>query len=449
MIEVLVSALIVVVASAGVATVLATSASTSNEQRHGSEAYALAQEDQARLQTMQLAKLNHLYEKREVPLNGTTFSVISRGLFVNNKTSTQACTEGSTADYAQITSEVTWPGMVNSEKAKIESILSPTTSALDPSHGTLMVSVSNENLAPIPGVKLSGIESGGTGAFSGETDANGCAVFPDLPTETSTGAAAPNYTITVNGEYAGVINKEAKATETTTGAASTENPKILSLRFDHPGTIPINFKYRVGSSSEFKPAKADSLFVFNTGMTQAKTFWTSTGLRESTVNATPLFPFLSSYTIYPGSCTAANPNPKAESNPPTAAAIANVIAPSGASATPTTVQLPALNLTVNNAGKAFKGARVTVTDKTCKEAKETSLIKREFTTNEKGQMSATASGEAEPGLPWGKYELCVSGEVKAGEFRRVVVSSVAVENLTTGTTQTVELATGESGKTCP
>ena len=339
--------------------------------------------------------------------------------------------------------------MDNSEKAKIESILSPSGASVDPSHGTLPISIKNEKQEPIPGVKLGGAQSSGSGTFSGETDANGCALFTDLPTQTSTGASAPNYTVTVNGELAGVINTEAKATETTTGAASTEEPRVLSLRFDHPAAIPISFTYRVGNSAEFKPAKADSMVVFNTGMTSAKTFWTASGIREPTVTATPLFPFLSSYTLYAGSCSADNPNPKGETSPPSAAAVANVIAPAGASAPVTTIQLPALNLTVNSSGKPFKGARVTVTDKSCKEAKGTNLIKRVFTTNESGNMSATATSVAEPGLPWGKYELCVSGEVKAGENRRVLVSSIAVENLTSGTAQAIELASGEKGKTCP
>jgi hypothetical protein len=183
-------------------------------------------------------------------------------------------------------------------------------------------------------------------------------------------------------------------------------------------------------------------------MTAAKTILTAGGVREATVNATPLFPFTSPYTLYAGSCASNNPNPKGEANPPGAAAIANVVAPAGASAAPVTIQLPALNLTVKNGAKLLSGARVTVTDKVCKESLG-NLVKRVYTTNASGNQSATTGGPAEPGLPWGSYEVCASAELKAGENRRVKVTTATVENLTSGTTLAIDLSTGESGKTCP
>ena len=51
-------------------------------------------------------------------------------------------------------------------------------------------------------------------------------------------------------------------------------------------------------------------------------------------------------------------------------------------------------------------------------------------------MERTAARAAEPGSP-GRINslLCVPGEVKAGEIRRLPISSVAVENLISGTAQ--------------
>lgn len=450
LIEVLMSALVLTIAAAGVTAVLATSVSHSGEQRFGSQAYALAQQDQSRLATMRLENLNHLEQKREVPLNGTTFTVRSYGLWINNQTSTQLCTADSTADYVELKSIVTWPRMDASEKAKIVSILSPSGSqSLDPTHGTLPVIIANEKGEPIPYVKLTGKQKGGTGSFEGQTDANGCARFPDLPMLSSTGSSRPNYEVTADGEYAGVVNKDGLKAEMREGAASTESPQILSFRFDRPGTIPLNFKYRVGSTTEFKPAAADSLVVANTGMTTARVFWTVSGAREATVNAAPLFPFNSAYTIYAGSCAANNPNPTGATNPPGAAAIASAVAPSGAVASPATIQLPALNLTVTYKSVPVQGARVTVTDRTCLDSKG-AKVKRVYTTNIEGKMSATPEGVAEPGLPWGTYDLCVSAEVEPGKLRQATVSPVAVQNLTTGTTQAVALPTTQTGAVkCP
>ena len=453
LIEILVSALVLTIASAAVVTVMAASVSTAGEQRHGSEAYALAQQDQSRLASMRLVNLNHLEQHRPMTLNGTTFEVHSYGLWINNNSQTQSCTAGVTADYVQITSEVTWPGMDASEKAKIQSILSPSgAQSLDPNHGTLPVTVTNEKGEGIPGVTLSGSQVEGTGVISGQTDANGCANFPDLPIQNAAGTSKPNYKVTAESSFAGAINKDGLTKETREGAAKSSGPATLDFRFDYPGTIPVNFKYRVGSSSEFKPDKADSLVVNNSSMTSARTFLTTSGAREATVNASPLFPFNSPYSIYAGTCPENNPNKNNETNPPGAAAITNVVAPARGTAVPGTIQLPALNLTVKYNSVAFQGARVTVTDKGCKEAKG-NLVKRVFTTNKEGKMSETPGGVAEPGLPWGIYELCVSAEVKPTEKptekRLVKVATVTVQNLTAGTTQNVELATGESGKTCP
>jgi type II secretory pathway pseudopilin PulG len=439
LIEILVSALVLVIASAGVVTLLQTTIKAQGEQRHGSEAYALAQEDQARLASMRLGTLNHLDETRPVTLNKTEFKVHSLGVFVNDKTSTVSCAAGtSTADYVQITSIVTWPGMKSAEKAKIESILSQSNGSLDPNNGTLAVLVTNEAMEPMANVNVYGSSTGG-GAFNGFTDAAGCASFPDLP-------AVPisNYTMTANAEAAGLVNKDGKSSEQKTVGVKAGLPENVALQFDRPGTIPLNFKYRVGSTGTFATATADSAVAYNSTMTAAKVIGTPGGTRELIVNATPLFPFTSAYTLYPGSCASNNPNSEGK-NP---AGVATVVAPRGATAAPVTIQLPALELVVKNSGTALKGAKVTITDKSCKEAKG-NLVKRTYTTNAAGTPSSSETGPAEPGLPWGKYEVCVSAKI-SGTDRRKKESTVTVQSLAAATVLTIDLGSGtEPGVVCP
>ena len=117
------------------------------------------------------------------------------------------------------------------------------------------------------------------------------------------------------------------------------------------------------------PSSADSVMVFNTGMTTPKAFGT-VGSPAATITATSLFPFTSPDTVYAGNCTGDNPNPTNDSNPPGAAAMASVAVPAGGSA-PATIQLPALKLTVWSGlsalapGSPVSGARVTVSDTNC------------------------------------------------------------------------------------
>ncbi|MBK5219623.1 MAG: type II secretion system protein [Thermoleophilia bacterium] len=435
LIEILVSAVVLVIASAGVVALLQTTVRAQGELRHSSEAYALAQEDQARLVSMRLSTLNHLDEVRTVTLNKINFSVRSRGVFINDNTSAPSCGEGtSSADYVEITSVVTWPRMSAPEKAKIVSILSPSNGSLDPNNGTLAISVMNLQQAPIPNVYA----SGGSGAFAGYADAAGCAVFPDLP--------AANYTATISGEAAGVVNRNGSFSEQKVVPVVGGDTKTVTFEFDRPGTIPVNFKYRVGASSEFKVATADSVVAYNSGMTAAKAIWTPATIREATVNATPLFPFTSTYLLYPGSCASNNPDPEGK-NPGAAAALANVVAPAGGTTAPVTLQLPTLELVVNNSGAALAGAKVTITDKVCKESKG-SFVKRIYTSNEAGMPSNSSTGIAELGLPWGSYELCASANI-SGTDRRKKVSTVNVQSLTGAATATIDLGSGtETGVTC-
>lgn len=443
LIEILVSALILTVASAAVVTVLAASVGTAGEQRHGSEAYALAQQDQSRLATMRLGRLNHLEENRPITLNGTTFEVHSAGLWINNESGKQLCTgtAASSTDYVQLTSEVTWPGMDAAEKAKIMSILSPSGSqSVDTSLGKLPIKVSNELGEPVPGVVLTGSQIEGVGGhFSGKSDSGGCATFPELAVTNASGKPARNYSVVADGSQAGVINKDGKSSETVTGAAAapSELPKILSFRFDHPGTIPVKFKYRVGSTATFEPATAESLTFINTGLTVSRVFWTTSGLREATVSASNLFPFSSPYSVFAGSCEGNKPK-EGE------AAMASAVAPAGGTAAPATIQLPALNLTVLNGTVPFKGAKVTITDKVCKDSKGATL-KQTYTTNATGNQAATAEGPTEPWLPYGTYEICASGELKAGESKKVIITSLPVQSLTSATTQEINLAKGTTG----
>jgi Tfp pilus assembly protein PilV len=435
LIEILVSAVVLVIASAGVITLLQTSVRSQSEGRHSSEAYALAQEDQARLASMRLAALNRLDETRTVSLSGTEFKVRSTGVFVNDATSTASCGEGtSSADYVQITSTVTWPRMTSPEKAKIESVLSPSNGSLDPNNGTIAFSVKNQQQVAVPNVSI----LGGSGAFSGLTDAAGCGVFTDLP--------AGDYSTTVSGASLGLVNKDGLASVQETLSVTGGDVKTFNYEFDYPGAIPVNFQYWDPVAAKLVPSTADSIVANNTGMKQARVFGAPAGTRSPAIEAKPLFPFSSAYTVYAGSCASNHPDPEGK-NPGAAAAMANVVAPAGGSAQPVTLQLPALELVVKRGSELLKGAKVTITDRVCKDASN-NLLKRTYTSNEKGLPSNSSTGLAELGLPWGGYDLCASAFISGGN-RREKVSNVTVQSLTSTPTVTIDLGSGyESDKQC-
>ncbi len=421
LIEVLVSAAVIVVVSAGTFGLLQAMTRASGEQRHSSQAFALAQEDQARLRSMRLTALSHLDESRTVKLAGTTFTVRSTGLFINNKTSSVSCVGDSiSADYAQVTSIVSWPGMTKDEKSVLRSIVAPSNSSIDSNNGTLTVSVTDEDGDPKANVKLK------TGIYSATTNADGCATFPNL--------AQGSHTLESNGEYASLVSPNSVYVENTGVGVGAGSAKMTKLIYDSPGTVPVKFKYRVGSTTTFKPASADSVVAYHSVMKAAKVSSTPSGAREAEVKATPLFPFTSSYTIYPGSC--------ASNDPGAGAGRGTAVVPAGGTTTALELQLPALDLTVKKGSEVVKGATVTITDPNCNDAKG-NPVKRVYTTNSEGKPSASSTGEAEPGLPWGVYDFCASASFSGATYRRKT-SANAVQSLATAKVVTLDLT--ETGK---
>jgi type II secretory pathway pseudopilin PulG len=425
LIEIIVSALVLAITAGAVVTLVNATGRAGAEQRHRSEAYAIAQEDQARLRSMRLTSLNRLNENRTVTLNGTNFTVNSTGVFVNDSTGSTTCTQGgASADYVVVGTKVTWPSLGSRPAPVIKSILSPANGSLDPTHGTLSVTVKNAAGAAIPGVGLSG---SGPSTLTGTTDSTGCAMFADVP--------AGTYTITPTGIAAGLVDQDGKAAGPFTvgviGGATNTAPRL----YDLPGYLEkVTFTTRKADGTIVSSA-ADSIVVFNTSMTTGKVFGTpglsSLGTPNDTrrnpldVSSNKLFPFTAPDTVYAGSCGTNNPNPTGETSPPGAAAMTSVQIVPGATAPAVSIQLPALYIkawtgrSASSAGSAFSGADVWIRDEKC--ASGTTLVTREYATDSSG-------GLANPGLPWGTYEVCVDSQAGSGS-RRKTYKEVHVESL--------------------
>lgn len=413
LVEVLVSALIIVIVGGAVLTTLQATARSAGDSRYHSMAQAIAMEDQARMRSMRISSLNKLNQNYPVTLDGKTFSVTSTGVFVNNTSQTASCSSGQTsADYIRISSSVTWAGLGKRPPVTMTSIVSPSNGSLDPGHGTLTFSTINAAGLPLPGVGVSGT---GAGTFSGTSDASGCATFADLP--------AGKYTMTPTAT--GLVDKEGKPPAAQWVDVIPSGTQTAILQYDHPGALEVDFKYRVGSSGEFKPSSARSIQVFNSGIKEPFTFTAPGGAFAATVQTTAkLFPFPSPYAVYAGGCSSNNPNPTSDPEAPGAAAVASVTVPPGATVAPLpkgTIQLPALGLVVKKGGVTVSGAKVEISnDGGCS-------FYRQYTTLAGGVIS-------DPGLPWGTYEVCAS---KDGRY--IDVDDVEVETLTSATALTLTI----------
>ena len=435
LIEVLVSALIITIAAGGVLALITANTRSAADQRTHTAAYSIGQEDQARLRSMRISSLNRLEQEYPVVVGGRKYTVESSGVFVNNtKGTSSSCTSGETsADYVRITSTVKWERMEGRKPVVIQSIVSPSNGSLDPSHGTLTVTTKTASGAALAGV---GLSASSPGTFSGSTDSTGCANFADLP--------SGSYTVTVSAS--GFVDPQGTLSPwTATAGVIPSTTQALTLYYDRPGTIPVKFKYRVGSSGEFKAATADSVFVYNAEMPKGGVVrGTPGGTRTATVEATQLYPFKAADTVYAGSCETNNPNPNGE-NPAGAPGMTTGLVPANGIAPAVEVQVPALNVTVtSNGSTVVSGARVTITDEQCKDSSN-NKIKRVYTTNGSGNQAATTAGAIEPGLPYGKYEVCASSG-----GRRIISTGVSAKSMTAATNLALNLnGSGSTSGSCP
>lgn len=411
LVELVVAAAILITAVVGIFTALEAVGRAGADERARAVAYQLAQEDQARMRAMKATALlgpsqNGMSQTRTLTVDGTAYTVRSTSRITADATGTESCESGSaSADYLSINSTVTWPTM-DVKPVSIQSIIAPSSGSFDPDTGALAISVIDGQGVGVPNVPLSGT---GAGSFSGMTNENGCIIFANLP--------EGNYSVTPTAS--GLVDQDGNAagTQPASVVSGATNTKVFQL--DRPGSIEVSFKTKLTSGSQPVASTADTIQVFNTGMTTAKTFGTLNN-RVATITADPLFPFGSPDSIYAGTCPANTPTPTTPES-----AIASVQIPSGGAANPVTITLPAMDITVRTGtsstspGSLMSGAKVVITDRDCANSKRT------LSTNSSGKL-------ADPGLPWSSYDLCVSGRVGTSN-RLVTRSNIVVKNPNTPT----------------
>jgi type II secretory pathway pseudopilin PulG len=439
-IEVLVSAIILALVAGAVLTLITATTRGAASQRDRAVAYDLAQADQARLRTKQITTLKELEQLNEQPiavhekptiLNGTAYNVESKGFFVNNQAGGVSCTaENDTPDYIQLTSTVTSPALAS--PVTIQSVVSPSTGSLDTTHGNLAVQAKNAAGEPVSGVSVSLKET----AYARTTETLGCANFADLPNQ--------GYVIIFKG--GSLVNREGKAEEEQEVSIVGKTTERKTSEWDKPGKLAPEFVYAQPNTGTLLAAPVDSISVAFTERSLGPTaYGTPGGSRSARPVAEKLFPFKGSkYTVYAGSCLSNNPNPsgtKTENN----VGIGSIEVPPGGVGT-ARIQVPALELTVENGSKPLAGAKVTVTDENSGCKSGSNAVKRTFTTNSGGHLAFTENGVTEAGLPFGIYKICASKTIGTTTLR-AELTKVSVENFTSaGTVKSLPLTT--AGAAC-
>ncbi|MGA8219862.1 MAG: prepilin-type N-terminal cleavage/methylation domain-containing protein [Solirubrobacterales bacterium] len=454
LIEVLISAIILLTVAAGVFTAFDAGTRATALERHRAQANALAEQDLERVRSKRIVELTTLNETRNVTADGTVYTVVSRSKFLTETATTSTCASGTgSRDYLQLTSTVTWPGIGVHPPVTAATVVSPPSGSLVPDSGSLLVQVDDASSNGIPGVTLNG---SGAGSFTGSTGSTGCVLWRNLP--------AGNYTMTASGAVSGMVDPDGNAPAPQTVSVVDQATDTVNLQYDRPGALTVSFKTEPYGNGTPIASNADGVLVWNSGMSVAKQFTTASPQATiTTPSALYPFPSPSSYAVYAGSCADNNPDPSG--NGSNAGAIGNVVVPAGGTGTlaPKYIELPALHLTVLdggdswwNQGSPVAGARVRITDVNCS-------VTRTYATNSAKQLADTPTGPTDPGLPYGTdYRICADAQIGSQHYMNYVrtsswwgnpIEDVPVTNPTSGTVRTISLkgtgSTSGSGAVCP
>jgi Tfp pilus assembly protein PilV len=233
LIEVLVSALLVVLIASASARALITTSHVSGDQRFRSQADTLATQDQERLRGLPDQQLGGLNQTRTVTLNGGSFTVKSVSTYVDT-TGASSCTSTAAA-YYKIASTVTWSESFTSQPATLteESLLSR------PVTGDLLTKVTDQTLAPLAGVTVAASGAPPLPAppaaqpspQSDQTDSNGCVLFAGMT------PGAYNVTLTPGANYVDPSGNPAPTGTATVTATSTVSTSGNPFHFGLAGSI--------------------------------------------------------------------------------------------------------------------------------------------------------------------------------------------------------------------
>ena len=416
LIEVMMSALIVAIVSVGVLAGIDASSATSGSSKARGVAASIAQDDQERMRSMQPDDLAALrFQSRTVAVDGVNYQVASDARPVTD--AGKGCGDGT---LVKISSEVTWPTMRGVKPVITDSLVAPQPGSFAKGSGGLIIQVRNRSGGPQPGrprVDLTGPQND-----SDVTDENGCASFLYRP--------SGNYTVSIS--KAGyvtpaLVTNISKVETIPNGSVSTD-----SFDYDLAGQVTANIVTLAKGTGLQVADDSTSLVVSHPNLPAPgiKTFAASPA-KTPIATGMILYPFTSSYSVYSGNCTGANPLNFAPNAP------ANALIGPGGSVTVTVFE-PSVNVNVTVLGLPATGATVKATNRTCGSGANLTYT------------NATVAGKLpKPGMPYGTYDLCASASVGATVRRSATVLSVANTAKAGTATKNLPITDLSTAGTCP
>jgi len=337
-VEVLVSAVILVTVSLAVFLTLDNADKAAGNQQKRALAANFAQSELERIRSLPVEDVAAARGTRVVTQNGIEYTETTVAKWVTDGSDEPECsTRSGGLDYLRTTVTISWKGMGNAKPVTMTTFYTPPAGAGGGDTGSASVHITDRNGNPVANV---GVTLDGPSDFSDSTNANGCVVFGFVPASTA---------YTVKFARSGFVDGDSNSNVADPIAVTAGETNKLQYDFDMGGFTKVAFKTRArGADQDAKPlrvqffnaAQPSGPKAFDLGPTGA-TSWDGTTI--------PLFPFTSPYAVYGGNCKA--------NLPPSPNAYFVNISP-GAFQNTGTIYMPALDVTVRNGTPAAPGALV-------------------------------------------------------------------------------------------
>jgi Tfp pilus assembly protein PilV len=381
LIEVVVSAGLLMVVAGGVLAGIDGPSKLSGQNEGRSQASALAQQDQERMRSMPFSSLVGYTATTPITVGGVTYSRYSKAIWIRDNNDTDSCStppDDTSGDYLKITSKVTPPG--NQAPVQLDSLVAAPAGG-NSTKGTLAVQIKDQADQPVVGQSVS---ITGPVNMTVTTNSVGCAVFGLVEkgnynvTFSRTGWVDPSST-----------NLVSRATSVTAGSTT-----IVTHNYAQAGTINVTVDTKVGNAApQLSPAKG--ITVANIGIpTGTLTFPApATPPQGSSSFTLNVYPFTSGYGVWAGVCASGDPTLYGQT------AVTATPLPGGSKSV--TVRQP--SIVVTSATNTPLGTyptqpneilTFTSIDANCAEART--------------QTAGAGGVEPYPGMPYGNYKLCGS-----------------------------------------
>jgi Tfp pilus assembly protein PilV len=407
LIEVMVSAVLLVVLATATLNIIDRSGTASATTRSRTAATGLAQQDQDGMRVMSVDQLDQRDTTYPKVLAGITYSVHSTASWVRDTGDVTCSSDTSRVEYLKTTSSVTWPGH-ESNPVILESYISPGVEAIG--RGSLMVKLHSDAGIGTPGILVS-LSNG----QSATTDGNGCALFTAIDPAALTaswdgsggdlvdrnGVQKPSEPVTVGaGQTAQVDRLFDKAGKLAVQWVDEKGAPIPTTGMTTPLTTSGSLGAGVTHTSITNPVNQVRLFDNNTSSVAAGQPLDPHIPPTNPTTIGELFPFVQGYSVFAGGCAANNPTTYLSSY----AMPTGVVPRLGGTSTTLNVTLPTAAVYLN--GAVASGGTVT----------NVRLINQSGDVNciDSTSLGSPALASGTPvvfHVPYGQYTVCVQKSI--------------------------------------